>query len=182
MPLSNLPFHLDVEAALATVTPLIRRTPVLRVPGLEERGGPRLFLKMENLQVTGSFKVRGAANRLSSLSPEERDRGVVTCSSGNHGRAVAHIAGVLGVPALVCVPKWVDAVKLAVAKAGERAKGAVLASDAFFPFPDGVEVAARAGVTAVVQPGGSVRDRQVIETADQLELAMCFTGVRHFRH
>ena len=69
-----------------------------------------------------------------------------------------------------------------MAKAGERAQGAVLASDAFFPFPDGVEVAARAGVTAIVQPGGSVRDRQVIETADRLKLAMCFTGVRHFRH
>ena len=80
------------------------------------------------------------------------------------------------------LPSRVDAVRLAVAKAGERAQGAVLASDAFFPFPDGVEVAARAGVTAVVQPGGSVRDRQVIETADRLKLAMCFTGVRHFRH
>jgi phosphoribosylaminoimidazolecarboxamide formyltransferase/IMP cyclohydrolase len=80
------------------------------------------------------------------------------------------------------LPSRVDAVKLAVAKAGERAQGAVLASDAFFPFPDGVEVAARAGVTAVVQPGGSVRDGQVIETADRWELAMCFTGVRHFRH
>jgi len=80
------------------------------------------------------------------------------------------------------LPSRVDAVRLAVAKAGERAQGAVLASDAFFPFPDGVEVAARAGVTAVVQPGGSVRDRPVIETADRLELAMCFTGVRHFRH
>ncbi len=80
------------------------------------------------------------------------------------------------------LPSRVDAVQLAVAKAGERAQGAVMASDAFFPFPDGVEVAAQAGVTAVVQPGGSVRDRQVIEAADQLGLAMCFTGVRHFRH
>jgi len=80
------------------------------------------------------------------------------------------------------LPSRVDAVRLAVAKAGERAEGAVLASDAFFPFPDGVEVAAQAGVTAVVQPGGSVRDGRVIETADRLGLAMCFTGVRHFRH
>jgi phosphoribosylaminoimidazolecarboxamide formyltransferase/IMP cyclohydrolase len=80
------------------------------------------------------------------------------------------------------LPSRVDAVRLAVAKAGERVQGAVLASDAFFPFPDGVEVAARAGVTAVVQPGGSVRDRQVIETADRWGLAMCFTSVRHFRH
>jgi phosphoribosylaminoimidazolecarboxamide formyltransferase/IMP cyclohydrolase len=80
------------------------------------------------------------------------------------------------------LPSRVDAVRLAAAKAGERAQGAVMASDAFFPFPDGVEVAAEAGVTAVVQPGGSVRDDQVIQAADQLGLAMCFTGVRHFRH
>ena len=76
----------------------------------------------------------------------------------------------------------VDSVLLATAKAGERAQGAVMASDAFFPFPDGVELAAEAGVTAVVQPGGSVRDEQVIDRADRLGLAMCFTGVRHFRH
>ena len=80
------------------------------------------------------------------------------------------------------LPSRVDAVRLAVAKAGEQAHGAVLASDAFFPFPDGVELAADAGVTAIVQPGGSVRDQQVIETADRLGLAMCFTGMRHFRH
>jgi len=80
------------------------------------------------------------------------------------------------------LPSRVDAVKLAVAKAGERAQGAALASDAFFPFPDGVEEAAQAGVTAVVQPGGSVRDAEVIAAADRLGLAMCFTGVRHFRH
>jgi phosphoribosylaminoimidazolecarboxamide formyltransferase/IMP cyclohydrolase len=80
------------------------------------------------------------------------------------------------------LPSRVDAVRLALAKAGERAQGAVLASDAFFPFPDGVEIAASNGVTAIVQPGGSVRDQQVIETADRRGLAMCFTGVRHFRH
>ena len=57
-----------------------------------------------------------------------------------------------------------------------------MSSDAFFPFPDGVEVAAEAGVTAVIQPGGSIRDEQVIAAADRLGLAMVFTGVRHFRH
>jgi phosphoribosylaminoimidazolecarboxamide formyltransferase/IMP cyclohydrolase len=75
-----------------------------------------------------------------------------------------------------------DAVRLAIAKAGERAQGAVLASDAFFPFPDGVEEAARAGVTAIVQPGGSLGDPSAIEAADAHGLAMLFTGVRHFRH
>ena len=76
----------------------------------------------------------------------------------------------------------VDAVKIAAMKAGERAKGAVMASDAFFPFPDGVEEAARAGITAVVQPGGSKRDAEVIDAANRLGIAMVFTGVRHFLH
>lgn len=79
-------------------------------------------------------------------------------------------------------PNRVDAVRLAVQRAGTRAQGAVLASDAFFPFPDGVEEAARAGVTAIVQPGGSIRDEEVIAAANRHDLAMVFTGVRHFRH
>ncbi len=76
----------------------------------------------------------------------------------------------------------VDAVRIATWKAGDRARGAVLASDAFFPFPDGVEVAAAAGITAIVQPGGSKRDPEVIDAANRLGLAMVFTGIRHFRH
>ena len=76
----------------------------------------------------------------------------------------------------------VDAVRLAVVKADGRTQGTVLASDAFFPFPDGVEEAAKAGVTAVIQPGGSRGDAGVIEAADAHGLAMLFTGVRHFRH
>jgi phosphoribosylaminoimidazolecarboxamide formyltransferase / IMP cyclohydrolase len=76
----------------------------------------------------------------------------------------------------------VDAVKLAVMKAGVRAEGAVMASDAFFPFADGIETAAAAGVTAVVEPGGSVRDDEVIAAANRLNLTLVFTGARHFRH
>jgi phosphoribosylaminoimidazolecarboxamide formyltransferase/IMP cyclohydrolase len=76
----------------------------------------------------------------------------------------------------------VDSVRLAVARAGPKAKGSVLAGDAFFPFADGLEVAADAGVTAVAHPGGSVRDAEVIAAADARGLAMVFTGVRHFRH
>lgn len=80
------------------------------------------------------------------------------------------------------LPSRVDAVELAAKKAGPNAQGAALASDAFFPFPDGIEAAAKAGITAIVQPGGSLRDKQVIEVADELGLAMVFTGTRHFRH
>lgn len=76
----------------------------------------------------------------------------------------------------------VDAVKLAAMKAYRDPAGCVAASDAFFPFPDGVEALAEAGVTAVIQPGGSIRDDQVIEAADRLNLSMVFTQTRHFRH
>jgi phosphoribosylaminoimidazolecarboxamide formyltransferase/IMP cyclohydrolase len=76
----------------------------------------------------------------------------------------------------------VDSVKLAASKAALPIPGCVMASDAFFPFPDGVEEAAKAGITAVIQPGGSVRDQEVIEAADRHGLAMVFTGIRHFRH
>ena len=76
----------------------------------------------------------------------------------------------------------VDSVELAIKKAGDRAKGSVMASDAFFPFPDGIEAAAAAGVTAVIQPGGSVRDQEVIRAANAAQMAMIFTYRRHFRH
>ena len=80
------------------------------------------------------------------------------------------------------VTSRVDAVWLAVRKAGERARGAVLASDAFFPKPDAIEVAAQAGVVALVQPGGSLGDEEAIEMCDRLGVAMAFTSRRHFRH
>ena len=76
----------------------------------------------------------------------------------------------------------VDSVKIAVMKAQSPLQGTVVASDAFFPFPDGVEEAAKAGATAVIQPGGSVRDNDVIAAADRLGLAMVFTAMRHFLH
>jgi phosphoribosylaminoimidazolecarboxamide formyltransferase/IMP cyclohydrolase len=79
-------------------------------------------------------------------------------------------------------PNRVDSVKIAAKRAGRKAKGAVLASDAFFPFPDGVREAIKAGVTAIVQPGGSVRDAEVAAAAEEAGIVMVFTNVRHFRH
>src|SRR5690606_37680836 len=76
----------------------------------------------------------------------------------------------------------VTAVRIACESAAEQASGSVMASDAFFPFPDSVEAAARAGVTAIVQPGGSKQDAAVIEAADRANIAMVLTGIRHFRH
>jgi len=76
----------------------------------------------------------------------------------------------------------VDSVKIAVMKAQNPLQGTAVASDAFFPFPDGVEEAAKAGATAVIQPGGSIKDSEVIAAADRLGLAMVFTNMRHFLH
>ena len=76
----------------------------------------------------------------------------------------------------------VDAARLGAMKAALPLEGCVVASDAFFPFADGVEEIAKHGATAVIQPGGSRRDAEVIEAADRLGMAMVFTGVRHFRH
>lgn len=104
--------HFDISAACNSIAGIAVNTPLLASPALSEQSGVAVLLKAENLQVTGSFKVRGAANKMLALTEEERTRGVVTCSSGNHGRAVAYVAELLGISATVCVPEWVDAAKL----------------------------------------------------------------------
>jgi len=76
----------------------------------------------------------------------------------------------------------VGSVKLAIEQAGEKVKGSYLASDAFFPFPDSIEAAAKAGIRAIVQPGGSIHDTSVIEAANRLNIIMIFTHRRHFQH
>jgi phosphoribosylaminoimidazolecarboxamide formyltransferase/IMP cyclohydrolase len=76
----------------------------------------------------------------------------------------------------------VDSVDIAIAKAGQRISGAVLASDAFFPFPDSIHKAAAAGIAAIIQPGGSVKDADVIAACNEHGLPMIFTGRRHFKH
>jgi phosphoribosylaminoimidazolecarboxamide formyltransferase / IMP cyclohydrolase len=76
----------------------------------------------------------------------------------------------------------VDSVRIAIDKAGDRARGAVLASDAFFPFPDSIEIAAAAGIVAIIQPGGSVKDPEVISACQAHSIPMILTGRRHFLH
>ena len=76
----------------------------------------------------------------------------------------------------------VDSVELAISKAGERAAGCVLGSDAFFPFPDSIHRAKEAGITAIIQPGGSKKDDEVIAACNEHGLPMIFTGRRHFKH
>ncbi|MDP2659778.1 MAG: bifunctional phosphoribosylaminoimidazolecarboxamide formyltransferase/IMP cyclohydrolase [Dehalococcoidia bacterium] len=98
----------------------------------------------------------------------------------SNGIVVAKRQSVLGIGA--GQPNRAISVDIALKRAAEKAVGSVLASDAFFPFPDGVEIAARGGVKAIIQPGGSVRDEQVIKAANRRHMAMVFTGRRHFRH
>ena len=102
----------DLAAARDAIADIAIQTPVVSSPILSQRVGAAVSLKLENLQVTGSFKVRGAAAKMLALSDEEKSRGVVACSSGNHGRAVAYVGELLTIPATVCVPEWVDTTKL----------------------------------------------------------------------
>lgn len=96
--------------------------------------------------------------------------------------AIVIVSGTRAVGIASGLTSRVDAVELAVKKAGDRAKGAVLASEAYFPKPDAVQAAAHAGIAAILQPGGSLRDRDIIAACDELGVAMVFTGVRHFKH
>ncbi len=103
---------IDIAAARKAIARIAVETPVVKAPELSALTGAHVSLKLESLQVTGSFKLRGAANKMLSLSGSQKERGVVTCSSGNHGRAVAYVGDLLDIPATVCVPEWVDSTKL----------------------------------------------------------------------
>lgn len=103
----------DVERARSRIAGIVVRTPVLDAPSLRERTGVGVGLKLECLQRTGSFKVRGAAARILALDEESADRGVVTASTGNHGRAVAYVADRIGIPAAVCISEHVPRGKVA---------------------------------------------------------------------
>ncbi len=94
----------DVYLARQRIVSIALRTPIIEAPRLSERANAKIVLKLENLQVTGSFKARGATNKLLSLSEEERSRGVMTVSSGNHGRAVSYVASRLGIQATILLP------------------------------------------------------------------------------
>jgi len=121
-PGTNETTEYDFEAARVRIAEIAIATPVLSSPGLTEKAYTPVTLKLENLQITGSFKLRGAANKILSLTEEERQRGVVTCSSGNHGLAVSYVSGTLGIPATVVIPEWIDELKLeAIRKHGAEA-------------------------------------------------------------
>ncbi len=112
-----LPDYDDVCAAAERVRPYVRETPVLTHGAIDAAAGAQVFVKAECLQVTGSFKMRGAANRLAQIPPEGRKAGVVAFSSGNHAQGVARAARLMGMPAVIVMPADAPQVKIAGVKA-----------------------------------------------------------------
>jgi len=139
----------------------IRRTPIEASPALSDAANAPVFLKLESLQLTGSFKIRGAYFVLSRLSADERQRGIVTCSAGNHGKAVAYVAHALGVPAEIHVPRDVDQAKYqAIVALGAK----VVRSD--FEGYDDTEQVARAEAARSGRPFLSAFDDACILAAN----------------
>jgi threonine dehydratase len=128
-----VPLSMDlIREAAEFLSGRIRRTPVEPSPGLSQRLGVPVWLKLESLQVTGSFKVRGAFFRMSKLTEVEKAAGIATCSAGNHGKAVAYVARRLGVPARIYVPSNVDQSKYR----GMVALGAEVLRSRFFGYDE----------------------------------------------
>jgi len=176
------------EAALEAMT----SRPKLRV--LQPGQGPAQ-LDLDARPITGGFLVQtadqtggtlGESRVVTATVPDEltykdlQFAWTVVKHVRSNAIVLAHEGAAVGIGAGQM--SRVEAVELAVHRAGPRAAGSVLASDGFFPYPDGVEVAARAGVRAIVQPGGSVKDGEAIAAADTAGVAMVFTGERHFKH
>lgn len=116
--MKTMPTLHDAYQAQARIKPLIRPTPVIASSDLAEKtGAAQIHLKLECLQTTGSFKVRGAANKILSLSDEEQKKGVITFSTGNHGKAVAYVAGRAGIKSVVCLSEHVAAYRVEMIKA-----------------------------------------------------------------
>ena len=146
------------------------------------RVGGGLLVQTSDSQSEGAFSLRTVTER--EPTEEELKDLLFAWKAVKHVKSNAIVlvkdSMILGMGA--GQPNRVTSVKIALEKAGERSQGSVVGSDAFFPFPDGVELAAKGGATAIIQPGGSVRDEEVIATANKYKVAMVFTGVRHFRH
>jgi phosphoribosylaminoimidazolecarboxamide formyltransferase/IMP cyclohydrolase len=176
------------EEALA----LLRKKRDLRILQMGEDRGP---LGMDYRRVSGGLLVQTPDDKLSA---DEEFRTVSqrapTAEEEENLRFAWHAVRHVKSNAIVLVkdraiagigagqPNRVNSVSLAVRAAGEKARGSVMASDAFFPFPDGPQLGIDAGVTAIVQPGGSIRDQETLAACDAAGVAMVITGVRHFRH
>jgi threonine dehydratase len=146
--MTTLPFPLErLEEARARIASSVHRTPLLRSRTLSDRIGAPVYLKCENLQKTGAFKVRGALHRLLMLSDEERARGVATISAGNHAQAVAWASSAAGVSSLVVMPENASPTKVRASR--EYGAEVVLHGDARAAFAHVLEIADERGLTFV---------------------------------
>jgi threonine dehydratase len=109
----QIPTLADVHEARGRIAPHLRPTPLYGYPALDELVGTQVFVKLENHQPVGSFKVRGGVNLVSQLSAEERERGIIAASTGNHGQSLAFAGRAFGVPVTICVPEQANPVKVA---------------------------------------------------------------------
>ncbi|MBK9062160.1 MAG: bifunctional phosphoribosylaminoimidazolecarboxamide formyltransferase/IMP cyclohydrolase [Acidobacteria bacterium] len=182
-----------VHAVTEDAKPILARKPNLRVLTVTPEAGPRPRVEVRGID--GGLLVQEgdllpdeetAWKVVTKRAPTEAERRAMRFANLVLRGVVSNGIVVAGGTATYGIgggrTSRVDACRDAAGKAGERARGAVAASDAFFPFPDGLEVLTGAGVTAVIQPGGSVKDPDVIAAADAAGIAMVFTGKRHFRH
>src|SRR2546425_3558903 len=118
----HIPTFQDVLHARRQIRPYLRRTPTYSYPTINALIGTEVFIKQENYQPVGAFKVRGGINLISQLSPEERERGVIAASTGNHGQSIAYAARLFGVKARIVVPDAANPGKVAAMK-GMGAEG-----------------------------------------------------------
>jgi phosphoribosylaminoimidazolecarboxamide formyltransferase/IMP cyclohydrolase len=181
---------------------ILSRKKAIRLLSVREQGDGRVqnvswihYADMDFKRINGGFLVQTrnvASDPSSSMQVVSKRQPTLEELTDLHfaWRAVKHVKsnGIVLAKKLALVGvgagqmSRVNAVDLACRMAEDRARGSVLASDAYFPWPDGVERAVEAGVTAIIQPGGSIRDKEAIEAADRGGVAMIFTGLRHFKH
>jgi threonine dehydratase len=171
----------EIRRAQSRVTAHLHRTPLVRSRTLSDRTGLDLWLKCENLQRTGSFKPRGALNRIATLTPEQRDRGVITISAGNHAQGVAYAAAVSGVAATVVMPETAVASKVAAT----RAYGAevVLHGDVHAAFRRLDEIRTDRGLTLVhpfddpaLVAGHATMALEIAEDLAEIDAVVCGIG------
>ncbi len=171
-----------IRAARARIANRIHVTPTLSSTRIGARAGVRLFLKCENLQKTGSFKVRGALNKLSSLSDDERARGVITVSAGNHAQAMAWAAHSAGVHAVVVMPKPASPAKVEASR-GYGAEVVLHGANGTESFPHALEMARERGLTFVhpfddewICAGAGTTGLELLEQVDDLDVVIVPIG------
>jgi len=187
----------DIEAASNLLAPVVHKTPLLTSTTFDERTGNHVFFKAENFQRAGSFKIRGAYNKISTLSPDERKKGIVAHSSGNHAQGVALAAKLLGVKATVVMPKSAPSIKIAATQGygatvvfcedssddRERVASALAKEHGYIPVPpfdDDAIIAGQGSVGVEIGRELKVLDHVFVPVGGAGLVSGCAIAVKHF--